>query len=396
MSITNGEIDNIIETLIKTDCIKMGNYILKNGDISKYYFDIKNIISNPPLLRQIGDALYKLLPEFDIICGIPYGGLPIATYISTQYNKPLIYVRDKKKAYGSEKMIEGTYKNSDRCVIVDDVITSGISLRDCILQLKDEVIIINVAVVLNRQQNGVCTSIIENTLSNNHLNTDKEYSKPIISLLYKNDITRYRLKQLKTLKKSRLCFAADIENPVKLLEMLNKIGKHIVICKIHYDIINLEDYQGNFISDLITLSIEHDFLIMEDRKFVDISSIVAIQYRKFYNWADLITVHASVSTETISLLSGALIVANMSNNTYDLTDKAIQLANSNPANVIGFITQKRISSVFVCMTPGIALNHSVIGDQKYNSISDVDTDYIIVGRALYNSENIEEEIVKYL
>ena len=71
----------MIEELIATNCIKIGNWKLKNGDISKYYFDIKNIISTPSLLVKIGDELYKKLGDFDIICGLPYGGLPIATYI---------------------------------------------------------------------------------------------------------------------------------------------------------------------------------------------------------------------------------------------------------------------------------------------------------------------------
>ena len=114
--------NEIIKELFKTNCIKLGNFTLKSGEVSKYYYDMKNIISNPSLLKQIGDELYNLLDDFDIICGIPYGALPIATYISTQYNKPLIYIRDKQKEYGTQKMIEGEYKKEDRCVIIDDVI----------------------------------------------------------------------------------------------------------------------------------------------------------------------------------------------------------------------------------------------------------------------------------
>ena len=41
------------------------------------------------------------------------------------------------------------------------------------------------------------------------------------------------------------------------------------------------------------------------------------------------------------------------------------------------------------MTPGISTQNIQIADQKYKTASEVDTDYIIVGRALYNSENIE-------
>ena len=368
----------MIEELIKSNCIKIGNFTLKNGQTSKYYYDIKNIISNPNLLKKIGDEIYKMLNDFDIICGIHFGGLPIASYISTTYNKPMIFVRDCVKSYGSKKIIEGEYKKDDKCVIIDDVITTGYSIENVIKILKDEVNIIDIAVVFNRQQNPECTLSIK-------------------SLLYKNDVIKYRLKQISKNKKSHLCFSADIEDPYKLLDLLNKIGKYIVVCKIHFDIIKIKDYNRNFKDDLIKSSIDKNFLIMEDRKLIDISYIVTKQYSQFMNWIDLITVHASVSPDVVSKLSGVLLIANMSNNNYDLTDNAIQLAKTNPNNVIGFITQKRINyNNLICMTPGISNKNTQIDDQKYTNKKDVDTDYIIIGRAIYNSNNIEKDIIEYI
>lgn len=363
--------DTIIKELFKTNCIKLGNFTLKSGEVSKYYYDMKNIISNPSLLKQIGDELYNLLDDFDIICGIPYGALPIATYISTQYNKPLIYIRDKQKEYGTQKMIEGEYKKEDRCVIIDDVITSGRSLEEEIEKLKDKVTIVDVAVIMNRQQNPQC-------------------SMKFKSLLYKNDITKYLLQSISESKKSKLIFSADISNCQKIIEIIEKIGKHIVACKIHSDMIdNFETY----IPELIELSIKHNFLIMEDRKFNDISYIVNMQYKKFRNWVDLVTVHSLVTNDVLSVLSGCLIVANMSNNNYNFKEKALQMAKDNKDNVVGFITQERINmNGMVCMTPGISSSNSKIDDQKYRTSDEVDTDYIIVGRAIYNSK--EDEIEK--
>ena len=362
--------DTIIKELFKTNCIKLGNFTLKSGEVSKYYYDMKNIISNPSLLKQIGDELYNLLDDFDIICGIPYGALPIATYISTQYNKPLIYVRDKQKEYGTQKMIEGEYKKGDRCVIIDDVITSGRSLEEEIEKLKDKVTIVDVAVIMNRQQNPQC-------------------SMKFKSLLYKNDITKYLLQSISESKRSKLIFSADISNCQKIIEIIEKIGKHIVACKIHSDMIdNFETY----IPKLIELSIKHNFLIMEDRKFNDISYIVNMQYKKFRNWVDLVTVHSLVTNDVLSVLSGCLIVANMSNNNYNFKEKAMQMAKDNKDNVVGFITQERINmNSMVCMTPGISSNNSKIDDQKYRTSDEVDTDYIIVGRAIYNSKGDEIE-----
>jgi uridine monophosphate synthetase len=370
----------MIGELINSNCIKVGKWKLKNGETSKYYYDIKNIISNPTLLKRVGDSLYNLLGDFDIVCGIPYGGLPLALYISVTYNKPLIYIRDKVKSYGTGKLIEGTYKETDRCVIIDDVITSGKSMEETIFILKDKVNIVDIAVVVDRQQNYEC-------------------SLPVKAVIYKNDIVKYLLSRITYQKNSRLCFSADIEDPARLLTILNKIGRYIVICKIHYDIIDQTNYDGNFVSDLIESSIKHNFLIMEDRKFVDISYIVEKQYKQFSNWIDLVTVHGSVASEVVSKLSGVLLVANMSNNNYDLTDTAIKIATENPNNMIGFITQYRInceSSELICMTPGIACKSNQVDDQHYRTEDDTDTDYIIVGRALYNSENIEETVTKFL
>ena len=142
----------LLPLLEKNNCIKRGEFKLKSGEISKFYFDMKNLISNPVLLSEIGDRLYKLLGDFDIICGIPYGGLPIACYMSTKYNKPMIYFRDKQKTYGTKKLIEGEYKKTDRCIIIDDVITTGGSIREAIDILSSEVTIVDIAVVVDRSK----------------------------------------------------------------------------------------------------------------------------------------------------------------------------------------------------------------------------------------------------
>jgi len=374
------EKNKIIESLIKSNCIKTGKYTLKCGDISKYYFDMKNLISYPQLLKTIGDAVYKIISktEFDIICGIPYGGLPIASYISVTYNKPMIFVRDTVKMYGTQKFIEGEHKPTDRCIIIDDVITSGSSIQQCLNIIKDKVNVVNIMTIFNRQQQLKLTT-------------------PFQYLLCKNDVVRYRLQKICKQKASKLCFSADINDPNRIIRILDQIGRYIVICKIHYDII--DDSNNVFKNELINMSIKHNFLIMEDRKFNDISYIVEKQYSKFNNWVDMVTVHSLVASEVISKLSGALIVSSMSNNNYDFTERSKSLARVNSDNVIGFITQHRINvdeyPEFISMTPGVSNDVSTVGDQKYRNINDIDADIYIVGRALYNSNNIKKDILKY-
>jgi uridine monophosphate synthetase len=368
---------SIITELINKDCIKLGNFTLRNGDISKYYFDMKNLVSYPDLLKKVGDEMYSYIDKnnCDIICGVPIGALPIASYISTKYDIPMIITRNEVKSYGTTKQIEGNYKKTDKCIIIEDVITTGGSVQKTIDILKDKVDIVGVIVIIDRQQGFNC-------------------SVPVTSLITKTDIVKYRLKSIMEQKKTRLCFSGDVENTDELFHILREIGQYISICKIHYDIYN--DRDEAIKKTLIEYSIKYNFLIMEDRKLVDISHITKKQYKRYENWVDMVTVMGTVNSEVVKGLSGVLLVANMSNNNWDFTENAVNLARENPRNMIGFITQKRIDEDgMMCMTPGISLDTNNIADQNYRSATDVDTDVIIVGRGIYNYDDYAEKAKLY-
>lgn len=368
----------MIDELIKNNCIQIGKFQLKNGDDSKYYFDMKNLVSYPELLSKIGEALYQeccASQDFNLLCGIPIGGIPICSFLSTKYNIPMIICRESSKSYGTQKTIEGTYKKSDRCIIIDDVMTSGGSIQQTIEQLTGKVTIVGAVVVVDRQQYK-----------------PSPLDVPITSLYTKTDIVRYRLGEIMKEKKSRLCFSADL-NDEDLIKLVDLIGEKMVICKIHYD--TLKD-KNSIKNSLIELSIKHNFLIMEDRKFIDISSIVEKQYKPFQNWIDMVTVHGLVANEVVSMLSGVVLVANMSNHNHDFTKEAIELATNNKRNVIGFVTQKRINiSPFLNMTPGIRRVAGSVGDQNYRGLDDVDADILIVGRGIYQAEDVRGAVEDY-
>ena len=358
----------MINELLDTECIKYGSFLLKSGELSKYYFDMKMLVSYPKLLKKIGDEMYNLMSnECTLLCGVLLGGLPICSYISTKYEIPMIMVRDEIKSYGTNKQIEGLYNKNDKCIIIEDVVTTGGSVNKIIDILKDKVNIIGVIVILNRQECVKC-----------------EY--PIKSVINKTDIIRTKLNQLIKTKNSRLCFSADIDDKDKLIEILDKIGKNIIICKIHYDF--YDDKDETLKKNIIEMSIKHDFLILEDRKFVDISYTVSKQYKKFSKWVDMITVMSDVDNKVIENLSGVLLVANMSNKSYNNTEKAVELSEKNADRIIGFITQYKIlKENMFNMTPGINIDTNQIDDQCYRDLNNIDTDIIIVGRGIYNSSD---------
>jgi uridine monophosphate synthetase len=95
------------------------------------------------------------LDNFDLICGVPYAALPMATAMSLESYIPLIIKRKEAKNYGTKKLIEGIYQKGQNCLLVEDVITSGKSLIETIAEVEQEDIkVADIVVVLDREQGG--------------------------------------------------------------------------------------------------------------------------------------------------------------------------------------------------------------------------------------------------
>jgi uridine monophosphate synthetase len=428
-------IQEVIDQLNKIEVIKFGDFTLKNGNKSTYYIDLRRMISYPKLLEKAGRLMAQKhnIASYDSICGVPYAALSLATTISLQQNKPLLMARKEKKEHGTKQMVEGVYQSGERVLIIEDVITSGVSIMETAATLKNEGLIVQDAIVfLDREQGGVSylkeqginvhsVLKISELLSYLADAEDLKINSPQ-SLTYAQRVetTRHPLSRdlllLMEKKQTNLAVAADITQKQAFLDFADTIGPYICILKMHADMI--EDFDEEFIQKLCALSKKHSFFLFEDRKFADIGNTVIMQYEKgvhkIASWAHMINAHALPGPSIVQALrrpsctnnAGLILIAQLSSlgSLIDKTyvEKTLDLACNNADFVMGFIARERLieSPDFLYFTPGVSLSsdEDLLGQQYLTpreAILNHGSDIIIVGRGIYEAEDIEKTVEQY-
>lgn len=429
--------------------IKFGEFTLKSGHKSPFYFDLRDMISYPEILSGIADLLVDMIKDLDFnyISGVPYTALPIATLVSDILDIPLIYMRKEEKAYGTKNKIIGTFEKGSKCLIIDDLITTGESLMETAKKFRAEGIeVVDFGVIIDRSNNieqkindNGCNlhSLIQldeilqvlenaNRISKGQVEKIRNFTNSIDAKKQddesKQNLLTKNLKAIIKAKKTNLVLSLDVDNQKDFFKVLDKTAAHIAMLKTHVDILN--DFDKDFVIKLKEYAIAQNFMIFEDRKFADIGNTVKKQYRsgiyKIKNWANFITVHAipgegilqglfeGVENRSSFLLAKMSSKGNLMNDTY--TRNVFNIGEKYADVVSGYIChansqeelkllKNKIPKGQLMLMPGVKLKvgKDATG-QQYTTVEDAmlgGADCIIVGRGIIEADDIEQTAIEY-
>lgn len=127
--------------------------------------------------------------KFDYVVGVPYAALPLATLVSDILNVPMLMKRKEAKAYGTKQLIEGVYQPGGTVLLVEDVVTSGESIRETAEAIRNENLLVTDAIAVLDRQQGATANLAEDNLNFLSFLT---MEKILDGLITKNEMTEER------------------------------------------------------------------------------------------------------------------------------------------------------------------------------------------------------------
>ena len=154
----------LAEILWRLGAVEFGEFTLGRTAVrSPVYLNVRKLIGHPTALWRAALVIHEeisalqsmrnpQLDPFDLVAGVPLGGLHIATAYSLTAKVPLIYLHPSPNGKSSE--IEGVFETGQRAIVMDDLITGGGSIAETVKRLRAADFVVKDAFVLVDRQQG--------------------------------------------------------------------------------------------------------------------------------------------------------------------------------------------------------------------------------------------------
>ena len=152
-----------IQLAIKYRVLKFGEFTLKSGRTSPYFFNA-GLFDTGRALAELGScyaqALIDTAIEYDVLFGPAYKGIPLVSALATSLavnhdiDKPYAFNRKEAKNHGEGGSIVGAHLKG-KVLIVDDVITAGTAIREAVDIIRTNgADCASVMIAMDRQEKG--------------------------------------------------------------------------------------------------------------------------------------------------------------------------------------------------------------------------------------------------
>ena len=135
--------------LLQINAIKLNTencFQWASGWISPIYCDNRLALSFPEvrsyLAKSIADQIISIYGNQNIIAGVATGAIGIGALVANELRLPFIYVRPEPKKHGRKNQIEGVIVKNKNVIVVEDLISTGMSSLNAIDTLKDNGMIV--------------------------------------------------------------------------------------------------------------------------------------------------------------------------------------------------------------------------------------------------------------
>ncbi|MFP8968128.1 orotate phosphoribosyltransferase [Pokkaliibacter sp. CJK22405] len=188
---------DFIEFAIQQDVLRFGEFTLKSGRLSPYFFNA-GLFNTGKALAKLGqcyaEAIVNSGIEFDVILGPAYKGIPLAAVTAVALAEkhgldvPYVFNRKEAKDHGEGGNLVGAPLKG-RVLIIDDVITAGTAIREVMTLIEQNgATPAGVVIALNRQEKGKAElSAIQEV--------ERDYNMPVANIINVKDIMAYLAEQ---------------------------------------------------------------------------------------------------------------------------------------------------------------------------------------------------------